>query len=359
MAFENAMPAALPMTAGGPALNALKSIYEAQQAGQNAFLTGQQAQGQNIENQFMPDKLRLANQYQGLVNQMYVPQTQASINSTNALTNKTKTMTPLEAANQKNINDWYAREEQSKINQQNAMTHYYNMGGAGMGVGGKEELMFQNLVSKDNPQLNNDPNKVYEASQVMRQGGAQLSDGTPLNPMSPAARASYDRIIKGSTNSQGLNQQRSAAVLDTLLNRADSLMPNASKFAGLAGKANKTVDAFAASLGKDDPTYRDFQIFTTQIVPQLANQMILTEGARANNTQKTMMMRVADPTFWNSNPALAMKEWKYLRDTFKDVTSTISKSPSQVQQGLSSGNQSGAGQPTLRYNPANGELEPI
>jgi hypothetical protein len=78
-------------------------------------------------------------------------------------------------------------------------------GGIG-GVGQKEEMFFQSLVAKDNPQLGNDPTKVYEASNVLRQGGTMLSDGTPLNPLSHASRASFDRITRGTTTSPLITQ---------------------------------------------------------------------------------------------------------------------------------------------------------
>ena len=54
-------------------------------------------QGQSIQNQYMPDKLRLANELAQLTNNNYEPNIQSVINNRNALTNKYNTMTPLEA----------------------------------------------------------------------------------------------------------------------------------------------------------------------------------------------------------------------------------------------------------------------
>lgn len=111
----------------------------------------------------------------------------------------------------------YQNSINAEIAKQKAMAQYYGMGGIGMGVGGKEELAFQNYVGRDNPQLGNDPNKIYEAANVLRSGGNKLSDGTPLNPMSPAAQSSLDRITKYGTTSpiitQGIQASQAEAEL--------------------------------------------------------------------------------------------------------------------------------------------------
>jgi hypothetical protein len=79
---------------------------------------------------------------------------------------------------------------------------------AGMGTGGKEEQFFESLVAKDNPHLS--PDQIYEASNNLRQGLNTLSDGTVLNPLSPASQASFDRLVKGTTTAGQLNQMLNA-----------------------------------------------------------------------------------------------------------------------------------------------------
>lgn len=100
-------------------------------------------------------------------------------------------------------NQFYPDYIRSQIASNNALSKMRESGGgtSGLGAGGKEELFFQQLVGKDNPQLNNDPNKIYEAANVLRQGGDTLSDGTKINPLSPAARSAYDRVVKYGTTS--------------------------------------------------------------------------------------------------------------------------------------------------------------
>jgi len=155
--------------------------------------------GQNITNEYLPDKLRLANAFSQMQNQFYPEVTRSEIAGRNALTNKYNTMTPLEAAELRIKNEFLPQTLKSEIDARNALSNYRGMGGIGMGTGGKEEFMFQNFVARDNPQLQNDPSKVYEAANALREGRDRLSDGTPLNPLSPASRASYDRLSKAGT----------------------------------------------------------------------------------------------------------------------------------------------------------------
>jgi hypothetical protein len=133
-----------------------------------------------------------------LYNQYYGPNIQSEMGFRNAQTSKLNMMTPLEAQELKLKNQFYPDLTKAQMNM-------YNMGGrGGIGTGGREELMFQSFVSKDNPQLGNDPAKIYEASNVLRQGGNKLSDGTPINPLSPAAQSSLDRVMKSGTTTGAL-----------------------------------------------------------------------------------------------------------------------------------------------------------
>lgn len=187
------------------------------QVGQRNALT----QGQNIENQFMPDKLRLANQMSQMQNQMYIPKTQADINNLNALTNKTNTMTQLEAINQKNVNEWYARKAQADIDANKALSNWRNMGGSGMGTGAKDDLQFQNNVARDNPQLTTSE-QLRSAADAYARGESQLPDGTQLNPMSEITKRSLDRAIKSTSSAKlvtaGVQANQADAELTALTN---------------------------------------------------------------------------------------------------------------------------------------------
>lgn len=126
-----------------------------------------------------------------------------------AETNKINTMTPLEAnktqiesMKQQILNKYLPQREQAEIGETTQRGNYYAQGGArsGLGTGDKSELFFQNLVGRDNPQFKGDPDKIYEAANVLRMGGDTLKDGTRINPLSPASENAYNRLIKaGST----------------------------------------------------------------------------------------------------------------------------------------------------------------
>jgi hypothetical protein len=128
-----------------------------------------------------------------------------------AQTNRMNTMTPLEAKELDLKNQNYNDLIKAQIENYRALSNQRNSGVTGLGTGGKEELMFQQYVGRDNPQLGNDPNKIYEASNVLRQGGTHLQDGTPLNPLSPAAKSTLDRLVKSGTTTTLVTQGVQAA----------------------------------------------------------------------------------------------------------------------------------------------------
>lgn len=134
---------------------------------------------------------------------------------------KQKQMTPLEIEKARLYNQFYADDIRSQMKSREALSILRQNGGAGGGVGGKEESLFQSFIAKDNPKLN--PNQVYEASNVLRQGGDTLADGTKLNPLSPAARSSFDRITKYGTTAPIITQNVTAE-------QADAELPVLSKY---------------------------------------------------------------------------------------------------------------------------------
>ena len=142
-----------------------------------------------------------------------------------ATTNKMNTMTPLEARELALKNQFYPDLTKAQIQQALALAKMRQFGGSGVGVGGKEEFLFQNLVKRDNPGLTDD--QAYEAANVLRMGGDTLSDGTKLNAMSPASQASFDRLTKYGTTSplitQGVGSAQASAEYEPLNNKLKEL----------------------------------------------------------------------------------------------------------------------------------------
>jgi hypothetical protein len=120
-------------------------------------------------------------------------------------------------------------KEQAQIDQIKAMQNYYNQGGAKAGVGQKEQQYFQSLVGQDNPHLKGDPAKLYAAANALARGETTLPDGTPLNPLSPAAQQSLDRLAKGAST---------AALVNTGV-KANQAEAELSKLSELAGPSLK------------------------------------------------------------------------------------------------------------------------
>jgi len=209
-------------------------------------------------------KNQLANQMSQMLNQEQPEKFKSDMATaalqqafTQANTNKLNTMTPLEAQAEVLKNQFYPELTKSQIASNLAMANLRNMGGSGLGTGGKEEIMFQNLIKKDNPNLNSD--QVYEASNILRSGGNTLSDGTKLNPMSPAAQASFDRLTKYGTTAGAitplLKARQADAELKTLMSMSQpDFAPYATTFAGYSPEqiadTFKSDDASQTRLGK-------------------------------------------------------------------------------------------------------------
>jgi hypothetical protein len=147
---------------------------------------------------------QLQNAMQALLNQEQ-PQKFGSEQSTAAIQralsqaniNKINTMTPLEAQAERLKNEWYPKLSQSQIDSAKELAKLRASGVSGLGTGGREEILFQNLIAKDNPNLT--PEQAYEASNALREGRDTLSDGTKINPLSPAAQSSFDRLTRYGT----------------------------------------------------------------------------------------------------------------------------------------------------------------
>jgi|ERR1700689_1232459 len=161
----------------------------------------------------------LKNKMMELENRYYGPKSEADIAQTQAQTNKLNTMTPLEAAYQQLVNKNYVKDLESQIESRKSLANYRENGGyRGLGTAGtREQQFYESLVAKDNPDL--PPEKIYEASNALANGLTTLQDGTPIN-ISPASRASLDRIMKGSSTSalitQGVKANQADAELRVL-----------------------------------------------------------------------------------------------------------------------------------------------
>jgi len=106
------------------------------------------------------------------------------------------------------LNKYLPQREPAEINEIIARGKYYEGGGGGRSTGDKSQMAYINSVQQDNPHLND--SQVREAANIYAQVGSQLSDGTPLAPLSPLTKMHLDRAIKSTTTSQQINQGNGA-----------------------------------------------------------------------------------------------------------------------------------------------------
>lgn len=107
------------------------------------------------------------------------------------------------------LNQNLPEREKAEIAETIARRNYYNQGGGRGGTANSTEQSFENSVLADNPQIT-DPIKQRELINTVLSGGKQLSDGTPVNTMSPITRNKYDAAAKARTTAQVINQNLQA-----------------------------------------------------------------------------------------------------------------------------------------------------
>lgn len=165
-----------------------------------------------------------------------------------AETNKINTMTPLEAEQMRISNQYAPATAQANIDAQKAMANWRNMGGGGMGTGAKDDLQFQNNLSKDNPTFTPEENR--EAAEIVASGGNQLSNGKPIN-VSHTTQRSFDRAVKSTSSAKlitaGVQANQADAELGVLTDHVRPVL----KEIGTT-YLNKSPQQIADSFSSDD-----------------------------------------------------------------------------------------------------------
>ncbi len=294
--------------------------------------------GQNITNEYMPDKLRMANALAQLQNQYYGANKESEINGRNALTNKYNTMTPLEAKELQLKNESYREIAESNMNLQKANANFKNSGGGGMGVAQKELKGLESQLSQEHPEWT--PEQTNQAASAYINGDSALPDGTQLSEPSGMVQTFVDNVIKRGTTAQGLNQQRFATTTDKLLEEGKGLMDSVSRYAGVLGKGKGGADKIKSTLGIDTPEYNDYMYFTRTFVPAAAGEMMRALGVNASDTQKAIYQQVINPLAWDQNPKGAIENYNRMTKLFKEaVSKTVGKSTGQIRAGLRGNNK--------------------
>jgi hypothetical protein len=334
------------------------NLVSGYKAGQVPAQLNRQRQEEELKNAFQsmlneeqPEKFR---------SEMMSAAIQRALGQANA--DKINTMTPLEAAELSLKNQFYPELTRQQIESAKALAAMRQLGGSGVGAGGKEELLFQNLVRRDNPGLTDD--QVYEASNVLRQGGDTLSDGTKLSPLSPASQASFDRLTKYGTTSPlitgNIQGAQSEAEIDALAKHAQAgIRPYGDTYAGYSPA--QIIDTFKNDKESQERLGRF--IAAKQLQFEIAQNQIRLANGKPGVTTTQELMDLGMQNIKGAYPMLSGKAREAAQNYFIEGLKKGFQARKQVGLGASSSfsqpGSSSSKAATVRYNPATGKLEEI
>jgi hypothetical protein len=187
-----------------------------------------------------------------------------------------------------------------------------------------------------NPQQQNQPGMTI-APQEVNQLRALVQPDIP-QPLTDA-----QAVQQGTLNAyldKNLSPQQSSAmvyenVVDGLLKQNQPQITNAAQFSGLAGHAGQRAGQYAQALGlNSSQQYRDFQAFTTQTAPLLANELRRAFQGQATDKETSMMNDIANPTAWDKDPQQVMQEFNTMMTNLKANGQEITKTPTEAMSTL-------------------------
>ena len=321
-------------------------------------------QGQNITNQYLPDKLRLANALAGLQNQYYAPNIQSEINQRNALTSKYNTMTPLEAEELRLKNQWYPQTTQAQIESQKAMANMRNMGGGRAGVGLQEFNAFKNQLANDNPNFT--PEQLNQAASAYLEGSTELPNGEKLPPLSGYGQQIMAQILKRGTTSAlvtgNVRANQAEAELGILNDYAQKgLEPYGDTFLNMSPQ--QIVDSFKSDDKSQDKLGK--LVASQALQYETAQNRIRVANGQPGVTSTQELMKMSGQLVDLKFPFLSYRARKeaarYMDEALKaglKARNSVRITASSLQPKKSS-NKSSNIKPTLRYNLETGDYEEI
>lgn len=300
-----------------------------------------------LKAQFLPKQLEQEEEgrgYENVLNALkaqFLPQEYQDESAyKQSLINKNNAMTPLEAEELRLKNQYYPEITESEIKSRNALANNRALGIGTLGAGGREELFFQDTVQKDNPHLT--PEQVYEAANVLRAGGNVLSDGTYLNEMSPAARASADRLAKYSSTSPLLTgavrgAQSEAEIQELSKYAQEGLKPYGDTYAGYSPA--QIIDSFKT----DDESQKRLGKFigSQQLQFEIAQNQINLANGKPGVTTTQELMELGMQRINAKYPRLSQKARKEAQDYFIEALKKGFEARMKVPMNASQAGQSG------------------
>lgn len=273
-------------------------------------------------------------QHTQLGNQYYGPQAMAHIGLEGAQANEANQ----NARGQGITNQYLPQTLQAKIGQIMAMTNFYNMGGGHMSEPQKNNFALQFQIHKAYPNM--PTNDIADAASQLLLGKNSFSDGRPLPPITGQMMGILNEVAQKNTTGAINNQRYFAQNLDALFKKTNPLIQGATRFAGALGKAKGSLAAAKASLGKNTQDYSDYIKFTRQALPQLASELSRMEGMHGTDKQKLAAYKSLNPVALDVNPALAMDEYNYMKELSSSIQDQLNKGAYQVyNSGANEGDQ--------------------
>lgn len=318
----------------------------------------------NTENQFLPDKLRMANQYQGLVNQYYAPNMDSAIAGRNANTAQTNIQNQflpeqygLANAHQAQVNQLYPDLTKAQID--NYKSNVSARAAGGMGRGGVDQQNLNALVAQVQSEF---PGKDAQTiAGAYLDGESMLPDGSPVPPQSGLIKQKLLNIQRRNAPTSVQNQAANLDVLASDLKGID--IAPLQRFSGLKGRGDYAKYVADMALGNDVPQeFRDYQSFKsitsyfamdalrkgfgTSVVPDYVYQTL----GNASNPNSA----------WWYDPKQVEQQWKRTTDWIdKNAEAYKEKSRHGVTADVSekkASSQSNAGK-TRTYNISTGKFE--
>jgi hypothetical protein len=171
-------------------------------------------------------------------------------------------------------------------------------------------------------------------------------------------QASGDALIHKTQTAQQQNQRMFGGILDNLFSQGDKEIPSVVKYAGVLGNASGIKEKAIASLGGEtSDDYKNYYNFTHVTAPSIANEMGRVLGKHSTDYQQKAMKQLSDPSYWDSNPELAMGQWNAMTSLFKNgVNPVLTNNPSTNLNNMRNGTSSAAPQGSIaRIKASNGK----
>lgn len=161
---------------------------------------------------------------------------------------------------------------------------------------------------------------------------------TPMNTEQDKNRAGEEAsmlessVIKKGTTTAQANQRLYADAFKSIQDQIDPHIENVVKFSGLRGKTDAEKNKILMSMGSSqtDPAYQDYVTFMNTELPTLANEFRRQMGGQATDYESKQLNLVLDPTAWDRNPDLALKQWEANKNIAERVRANAYRDQSQM-----------------------------